>query len=139
MSDISERIRKIMDAKGINKSDLARIINVDRSYASRLAAGIREPSDRTISDICREFDINEKWLRTGEGDMYIPKTRNRLLSEFFADILDAKDDDPIREYCTVLASLDPEQLHQLAEISRAMMEHWKAIRENKHKKEEADP
>ena len=62
MSDISERIRKIMDAKGINKSDLARIINVDRSYASRLAAGIREPSDRTISDICREFDINEKWL-----------------------------------------------------------------------------
>lgn len=139
MSDISDRIQKIMDAKGINKSDLARIINVDRSYASRLTTGIREPSDRTISDICREFDVNEKWLRTGEGDMYIPKSRNRLLSEFFADVLDAKDGDPVREYCTMLASLEPEQLHQLAEISRAMMESWKAIQENKDKKEEADP
>ena len=139
MSDISDRIQKIMDAKGINKSDLARIINVDRSYASRLTTGIREPSDRTISDICREFDVNEKWLRTGEGDMYIPKSRNRLLSEFFADVLDAKDGDPVREYCTMLASLEPEQLHQLAEISRAMMESWKAIQENKDKKEEAYP
>ena len=71
--------------------------------------------------------------------MYIPKTRNRLLSEFLQTFWMPKTMILSGEYCTVLASLDPEQLHQLAEISRAMMEHWKAIRENKHKKEEADP
>lgn len=131
---MNDRIILIRKKEGMSQKKFADQIGVSENYVWMMEKGDRIPSARTISDICREFSINEEWLRTGEGDMYIPKSRNRLLSEFFADILDAKDDDPIREYCTVLASLDPEQLHQLAEISRVMMEHWKTLQESNEKK-----
>ena len=141
LSGISERIQKIMDAKGINKSDLARIINVDRSYASRLTTGDREPSDRTISDICREFGVNEGWLRTGEGAMYIPKSRSDQLVDFFGEILDADDNDFLRSFCMALASLDKEQLHQLADLSEAVLTKWTQLKEKREteQKEKADP
>ncbi len=136
MSDIGYRIGLIIETNHLKQVEFAKRVGLDQSYVSQLSSGKRVPSDRTISDICREFGVNEEWLRTGEGEMYRPKSRNQLLAEFFADVLDAKDGDPVREYCTVLASLSPEQLHQLAEISRAMMKHWKALND---KKEEADP
>lgn len=32
-------------------------------------------TDRILYDICREFNVNEFWLRTGEGEMFIqPET-----------------------------------------------------------------
>lgn len=133
---MKERIYEVRKSSGLTQEKFAEKLGFTRNYIGLIERGDRIPSDRTIADICREFGVNEEWLRTGEGEMYMPKSRNQLLAEFFADVLDAKDGDPVREYCTVLASLDPGQLHQLAEISRAMMEHWKAIQD---KKEEADP
>ena len=121
MSDIGYRIGLIIETNHLKQVEFAKRVGLDQSYVSQLSSGKRVPSDRTISDICREFGISEEWLRTGEGEMYKPKSRNQILAEFFADVLDAKDGDPVREYCTVLASLEPEQLHQLAEVSRAMI------------------
>lgn len=136
---MNDRINQIRRKEGMSQRKFADRIGVSENYVWMMEKGDRVPSDRTIADICREFGISEEWLRTGNGEMYKPKGRNQILAEFFADVLDAKDGDPVREYCTVLASLSPEQLHQLAEISRAMMAHWKALQENKDKKEEADP
>lgn len=135
---MNERLYEVRKRSGLTQEKFAEKLGFTRNYISLIERGDRIPSDRTISDICREFGVNEEWLRTGKGEMYEPKSRNQLLAEFFADVLNAEEDDPVREYCTVLANLDPEQLHQLAEISRAMMGQWKNL-QNKDKKEEADP
>lgn len=136
---MNERLYEVRKRSGLTQEKFAEKLGFTRNYIGLIERGDRIPSDRTISDICREFGVNEEWLRTGKGEMCEPKSRNQILAEFFADVLDAKDDDPVREYCTVLACLSPEQLHQLAEISRAMMAHWKALQESTDKKEEADP
>lgn len=138
MNGIGERISQIIEKNHIKQVEFAKRIGVDPSYVSHLTSGKRLPSDRTISDICREFGVSEVWLRIGEGEMYLPKSRSEQLVSFFSDILKRDDDDFIRSFCTALASLDKEHLHQLAEISQAMMEHWKK-QQNKDKKEEADP
>lgn len=135
---MKERLYEVRKNSGLTQEKFAEKLGLTRNFIGLIERGDRVPSDRTISDICREFGVNEEWLRTGEGEMYKPKSRNQLLAEFFADVLNAEDDDPVREYCTVLANLDPKQLHQLAEISRAMMGQWKNL-QNKDKKEEADP
>ena len=134
MNGIGERISQIIEMNHIKQVEFAKRIGVDPSYVSHLTSGKRLPSDRTISDICREFGVSEVWLRTGEGKMYLPKSRNEQLISFFSEILEKDDDDFIRSFCTALAGLDKERLHQLAEISQAMMEHWKN-QENKGKKE----
>ena len=43
--------------------------------------GIRSPSDAIIVSICREFGVNEEWLRTGKGEMFLPKSRGQEIGE----------------------------------------------------------
>ena len=69
MNEISSRIRQCVEQSGLNKSGFAKRINVTPSHVSQMCSGAKVPSDRTIADICREFNINEAWLRTGEGEM----------------------------------------------------------------------
>jgi len=72
LETISQRIIKIVNALGGNKSEFARRINLTPAYISKLdKKPDMIPSDRTITDICREFNVSEHWLRTGEGDMFI--------------------------------------------------------------------
>lgn len=73
MDSIASRIIKIAEDNHLNKSEFARRINVTPAYISKLSKQPDSvPSDRTISDICRVFNINEEWLRTGTGSMYLP-------------------------------------------------------------------
>lgn len=72
METISQRIIKIVNTLGGNKSEFARKINLTPAYISKLdKKPSMIPSDRTITDICREFNVSEHWLRTGDGEMFI--------------------------------------------------------------------
>lgn len=59
---------------GITKSEFAARLNISQSMVSMICSGKKSPSDRTITDICREFGVSEKWLRTGDGPKRIPQT-----------------------------------------------------------------
>lgn len=73
MSTIAERIIKIVESTGGNMSAFARRIDVTPAYISKLKnEPDRVPSDRTLSDICKEFNVNMKWLRDGVGPMFMP-------------------------------------------------------------------
>ena len=78
---LHERIDALIKALGINQTRFAERINVSRSYVSQMCIGNKVPADRTISDICREFDVNEVWLRTGEGEMFIKKRNDVKVAE----------------------------------------------------------
>lgn len=70
MEPISVRIARCIDASGLTKTSFAQKIGLTQAYVSALSIGRKSPSDRTIMDICREFNICETWLRTGEGEMF---------------------------------------------------------------------
>ena len=80
---MSERISEVVNLSGLNKTVFAEKINVSQSLVSLICAGKANPSDRTISDICRVFGVNEIWLRTGDGEMLAKKTREEELAEIF--------------------------------------------------------
>lgn len=67
MDDINVRISECIKSMNIKKTEFAARINVSQAFVSQLTNGTSRPSDRTISDICREFGVNEIWLRTGVG------------------------------------------------------------------------
>lgn len=73
MPTISDRIVELIDEFGIKKIQFAERLGISSAYASQLCSGVRTPSDRTVSDICREFNIRREWLETGEGPMRLPE------------------------------------------------------------------
>ena len=118
MDSINSRISEVIADSGLSKTEFAKQVNVSQSHVSRMVSGETGVSDRTISDICREFNVNETWLRTGEGEMFNQITQSEKLAAFLADITADEGDDFKRRFVEMLAELEPEDwklLERMAE------------------------
>lgn len=95
----SERVASVVRESKLNQTDFASKIGISQQYLSQICNGKKNPSDRTISDICREFHINEKWLRTGEGFRKPVELdeETAVIEKFLDDI-----DDPVRSIVTAI-------------------------------------
>lgn len=82
-----ERFLYVLEDSNCSKSKAADKLNVSPAYISQLCSGVREPSDRTISDICRIFDIQEDWLRHGLEPMRAAKSREEEIAELVGSAL----------------------------------------------------
>ena len=69
METINQRIDFLIKELGFTKTKFAESLHVSSQFVSSLCSGAKQPSDRTIADICREYGVSETWLRTGEGEM----------------------------------------------------------------------
>ena len=78
-----ERFLLVLQESRCTKSKAAELLNVSAAYVSQLCSGQREPSDRTIKDICGIFGVNEIWLRTGVGEPFTPISRSEELASIF--------------------------------------------------------
>ena len=105
---IGRRIEHVISKMGLKKVEFASRLKIDQSYVTQLTSERRNPSDRLISDICREFNVNETWLRTGEGEMFIEKTRTEEIDQFISEIMQGEPDFR-RRLVSVLARMTPEE------------------------------
>lgn len=84
---MQKRIEQIIKDANIKKIEFAKRLNVSSAFVSQMCSGTAKPSDRTISDICREFGVNRIWLETGEGEPYTRLTVEEELAEIFGKVL----------------------------------------------------
>lgn len=120
METVSQRITHIVESEKLTKTAFANSINISQPYLSQICSGQREPSDRTISDICRVYGVNEIWLKTGVGEMKLPMPLDQQLAQIFADV-QVSDDERAR-LVKAFASLPPEAYPQLYKWFQALME-----------------
>ena len=81
---IGERIKVLRKEKNLSMEDFGAVIGMTTSSISLFESGKATPSDRTVLSICREFGVNEHWLRTGEGEMF-EQTRETVLDRLAAE------------------------------------------------------
>ena len=72
---MKDRISYVITQSGLKQKDFAEALNVSSGLISQMRSGTTTPSDRTIADICRIFNVNEVWLRTGIGEPFIQLSR----------------------------------------------------------------
>ena len=112
---MKDRIEFVIKNANIKKVDFAKRLNVSQAFVSQMCSGVAKPSDRTITDICREFGCNEAWLRTGEGEPFQERTREEEIMRFAVQTV--KGSDEFRKaLVSMLAKLGPEDWENLAEI-----------------------
>lgn len=115
MTELKDRFVYVIEKKGYSKSKSADLLGVSPAFISQICSGARVPSDRTISDICREFGVDEIWLRTGEGEPFRQESRDEEIMRFAAQTIQGSDEFK-KALVSMLAKLDPEDWENLAKI-----------------------
>lgn len=93
MSELNERISCVIEDLGMTKTAFAERLNVSQAFVSQLCSGTKQPSERTLLDICREFRVNYLWLTEGKGDMFTATPKSvvdELAEDFKLDDIDKK-------------------------------------------------
>jgi transcriptional regulator with XRE-family HTH domain len=121
---MKDRINFIIQKLDISKSKFAERLNVSQAFVSQMTSGEREPSDRTIQDICREFGVNEVWLRTGKGDPFKERTLEETIMRFAVQTNKGSDDFR-KAYVAMLANLSDDGWKGLQEMYDKLSEIYK--------------
>lgn len=121
MSDISSRISAVIKSSGLTKTAFSKKIGLSQPFVSQLASGDASPSDRTIWDICREFNVNEVWLRTGDGEMFMELDTDDEIAAYVARTL--KDEKAVyqRKMLLFFSRLSPELLDELEKKAKEIL------------------
>lgn len=116
MNALNERIKKVRKALDLTQQEFGKKIGMKQNTIALIEGG-RNTSDQTIFAICREFNVNETWLRTGEGDMFVPMSRDDQITDFVADVLKDEDDSFKRRFVAALSKLSESEWEVLEKIA----------------------
>lgn len=127
-----ERLKALRKALGLTQEAFGAKIALSQSAIAAYEKEFREPSDAIIYSICREFDVNERWLRTGEGEMFLTKPREQELADFFASVLSV--DPPDTRACLIhaLSKLSVSQWEALTDVINTMVADWETQKNRPH-------
>lgn len=92
---MNNRIKGLRSALQLSQEDFATSLNLSRNFVWMLEKGEREPSDRTIKDICRNYNVNEEWLRSGSGEMFIEISKEKKIADLTAQVYKRNDLDEL--------------------------------------------
>ena len=121
---MKERINYLIQSLNISKTKFAERLNISQAFVSQLCAGARDPSDRTITDICREFGCDEVWLRTGVGEPFREQTKEEQIMRFAVQTVKGSDEFR-KSFVSMLAKLDPEDWENLSKIYAKLLKEYK--------------
>lgn len=102
------RIKEVRKFYNLTQTQFGNRIGVKGNTITNYENDMRTPSDAVILSICREFNVNETWLRTGKGEMFIEKTRTEEIDQFISEIMQGEPDFR-RRLVSVLARMTPDE------------------------------
>jgi|GEM_PF-284220 transcriptional regulator with XRE-family HTH domain len=105
---MKERLKELRKALGLKQYEFAKKLNIKRTTYTNYETGHNNPTDAVIGLICRTFNVNEKWLRTGEGEMFIDISRDQQIFDFM-NKLEVDDSEFKRQFINMLCNMTEEE------------------------------
>ena len=103
---MKNRIKELRGVLGYTQQQFADKLKIKRNTIAKYETGRGEPIDAVIALICREFNVSERWLRTGEGDMFVQLSRDEEIAAFVGSALAGEQDNFKRRFIAMLSKLD---------------------------------
>ena len=124
MPTINDRFRDVRKACKKTQEEWAAILGLSRTGVADIESGRRNVTDKHIKLLCIESidgkNINETWLRTGEGDMFEPMSRGETIAQFAGELMKDEDDSFRRRLIEALAQLDEKEWEILEGIAKKL-------------------
>lgn len=115
---MKNRIKQIRNSNPNWKSQdlFASFLGIPKANLSSYETGRRTPTDAVIQLICEKCSVNEEWLRTGNGDMFVPGIKDKQISAMLADVMKSGEDSFRHRLVSALARLDDEGWDNLEKL-----------------------
>lgn len=117
---VNNRIRASRKTLSINQTEFGKMLGVSRSAVQKWELGENIPTNAAIELMAQKTGVNAHWLRTGEGEMFLPRTEKDELAAFYETILKENDNSPKRRLLLALSRLDDVQWQILTNLAKAM-------------------
>lgn len=114
----NSRIKEVRKAKGLSQAAFGAPFGANRDMINNVENGRAAVSDIMIASICRTYDVNERWLRTGEGEMFVQISRDQEIMDFVADTMQDDEDNFRRRFLLALARLPEERWADIEAFAR---------------------
>ncbi|MFR5554895.1 helix-turn-helix domain-containing protein [Roseburia inulinivorans] len=110
MSAVNERLKSLRISLGMNQKDFGERIEVAQTYLSQIEKGDRPVTDKISKIVCLQNwngkSVNEEWFLTGNGEMFVPETKDEQITRLLSDVLKKENSDFKRRLVTALSKLD---------------------------------
>lgn len=118
---MKRRIKELRNSLGLTQQQFADRLGLKRQTIAAYEVGNTEPSNSTLLSICREYKVNESWLRTGEGEM---KVVHNTQERYYLNLekLQKVDNKTIIRWVNTIAETNPEVLRQIEGFMRRLLE-----------------
>lgn len=113
---MKDRIKKLRKKLDLTQQEFADKIGIPRDSIGGYETGRRNPSEAAISLICAKCNVNEEWLRTGQGEMFIKRTRDEQIASFIGSIQANEDDSFKKRFISMLSALDESEWEVLEKM-----------------------
>lgn len=123
----NERIRIVRKDHELTMEEFGKRLGVAKNTISQIESGKNSVTNQMRVAICKEFNVNETWLRTGDesGGKYLQKTVEDEITDLFTDIMNSPENDDIRSLARAFTRLSPKQRHDAAALAKALAEAYK--------------
>lgn len=119
---MNERLKKLRKTLELTQQEFADKLRVPRNTIGGYEVGKSNPSDAAVNNICNTFNVNENWLRTGEGEMFIEMTRDEEIAAFVAKTLHSEEDSFKKRFISMLSALDESDWESLEKIALLLVD-----------------
>ena len=115
-----ERVRDLRKHFGLTLEQFGKNLGVGKTAISKIEKNERGLTEQMVVAICREYGVSEKWLRDGEGEMFVPVTRNEKIARFAGELMKEETSEFRRQIVEILADLNDEQWDALADFAEKL-------------------
>ena len=128
---MNQRIKQLRRNLDLTQQDFAERIGLKQNSIALIESGKRNISNQAVLSICREFNVNETWLRTGEGEMFNEMDREEQIAYYLGNMLSEPGDTFKKRLIAALAALDDSEWAAVEAFARKLVEQSRDAPPNK--------
>lgn len=118
---LNTRLKAIRKSVLLSQEEFGKKLGITGAAISKIESGNSNVTEQMTLAIIREFDVNEQWLRTGEGEMFLIKTRDEEIASFIGTLLKKEDDTFKKRLISALSKLEEPDWEVLEKMCNLML------------------